>query len=63
MDSQKAKKIVWIASFIWFLLGLVLACGAYLKWISLDVFKVAFAACFIVYAVLVTLLTRFMYGP
>lgn len=62
MESQKAKKLIRVISAIWFLLGLALAGGTYLKLVPLEIFKVTFAVCFIVYAILVTMLTRFMYG-
>jgi len=62
MDSLKAKKLIRVISAAWFLLGLALAGGTYLKLVPIEFFKVAFAVCFIVYAILVTVLTRFMYG-
>ena len=59
MEREKASKLIKQITLVWFVLGLILAGCAYGKLISLDWFQVLFPAGFIIWAVLVTLLSRF----
>jgi len=57
MDQNKAKKAIKIITLIWVLLGLVLAGLVLSKLLSLTLFQFIFPIGFIVYAVVVSILT------
>ena len=51
--------MIKLITLVWFILGLVLAGLILGKVITLDLFQILFPAGFIIWAVLVTILTRF----
>jgi len=59
VERAKATRLIKVITLVWFIMGLILAALILGRLITLDLFQILFPAGFIIWAVLVTILTRY----
>lgn len=62
MASHQLRKIIFGLTAVWFVLGLVFAAAVMAQWIDKDLFTKLFIGGFVVYCVIVALLSSLLSG-